>query len=159
MTPSAEDTSWGERLMALSNALGVALGGTLQADVRALFPAIKEAAVAFTADPSAEAKLSLLEAQVHAMGGTEAARDAAVATLKAEIATLDAASSKAEALNAIVAKAEARTDFPEAPQQVRAPTATARTAAAMAHSAAAAYARCLRTPPTHAERPVRLYTR
>mmetsp|Transcript_24575 Transcript_24575/g.62700 ORF Transcript_24575/g.62700 Transcript_24575/m.62700 type:complete len:540 (+) Transcript_24575:573-2192(+) len=51
------------------------------------------------------------------MGGTEAARDAAVATLKAEIATLDAASSKAEALNAIVAKAEARTDFPEAPQQ------------------------------------------
>ena len=88
--PSDEDKAWAQPIAALILALGRALDGTQQTDVRALFPQIEAAVKAFTdnpTDPTAKATLGSLTEQVTAKApmptappqpvrGTTALRDA-----------------------------------------------------------------------------------
>lgn len=126
MAPSAEDTAWAQPIAALIiDTLGTALGGSVSSEVKKLFEDIDAAVAAFTADPTDSQLLSSLTTQVTAMvtalGGTsKEAVQAAVAQLETEIATLDGASTRAGALQAVVHKAKARTDLPDA-QPVSAP--------------------------------------
>ena len=67
VAPSTEDTAWAMQLVAIIDALDIALRGARSEEARVLFPMIETAVKAFTADRAAAAELTSLMAKLSAL--------------------------------------------------------------------------------------------